>query len=248
MRALDAPIILGVIPARGGSKSVPRKNVRLLGKKPLLAYTIQEALRSRYLHRLVLTTDDDEIAGVGRRLGAEAPFLRPAELAGDDVTDLPVFRHCLDWLAANEGFVPDIVVHLRPTAPLRTVEHIDRGIRLLLDHPEADAVRSVCPAGQHPLKTWRVEGESLYPYVPENVHGIAEAYNRPRQSLPAAYVQNGSVDVVRARVITEGNSMTGRAIVPLVMDEAESVNIDSQADWQLAEMRLRDAEPGKEGA
>ena len=246
LRTLDAPVILGVIPARGGSKSVPGKNVRLLANRPLLAYTIQEAIKSRYLHRLVLTTDDDEIAEVGRRLGAEVPFMRPAELAGDDVTDLPVFQHCLDWLAANQGLAPDIVVHLRPTAPLRTVEHIDRGIRLLLDHPEADAVRSVCPAGQHPLKMWRVANESLYPYVPENVYGITEAYNRPRQALPAAYVQNGSVDVVRARVITKGKSMTGRVIVPMVMDEAESVNIDSRLDWRLAETMLRDAGPGKE--
>ena len=237
-----------MIPARGGSKSIPGKNIRLLRGKPLLAYTIQEAVRSRYLQRLVLTTDDPEIAEVGRRFGAETPFIRPAALAGDTVTDLPVFRHCLEWLAANQGsLTPDIVVHLRPTAPLRTVEHIDRGIGLLLAHPEADAVRSVCPAGQHPLKMWRVQGDSLRPFVPEDAHGIREAYNRPRQELPAAYVQNGSVDVVRARVIMEDGSMTGRVIVPLVMDEAVSVNIDSPTDWRLAEIMLRDGN-SEEGA
>lgn len=236
-----APVILGVIPARGGSRGVPGKNVRLLRGKPLLAYTIREALKSRYLQRLVLTTDDAEIAAAGRRLGAETPFIRPAALAGDRVTDLPVFRHCLEWLAANEGLAPDVVAHLRPTAPLRTVEHIDAGIRLLLDHPEADAVRSVCPVGQHPLKTWSVDGGALRPFVPEDVHGIREAYNRPRQELPAAYVQNGAVDVVRTRVILEERSMTGRVIVPLVMDEAVSVNIDSRIDWRLAEIMLDDA-------
>ena len=229
-----------MVPARGGSKSIPGKNIRLLRGKPLLAYTIQEAVKSRYLQRLVLTTDSEEIAAVGRRYGAETPFLRPPELAGDTVTDLPVFRHCLDWLAANQGLRPDIVVHLRPTAPLRTVEHIDRGIGLLLAHPEADAVRSVCPAGQHPLKMWRVQGDSLRPYVREEACGIREAYNRPRQELPAVYVQNGSVDVVRARVIMEDGSMTGRVIVPMVMDEAVSVNIDSPIDWRLAEIMMRD--------
>ena len=235
-----SPVILGVIPARGGSKSIPGKNIRLLRGKPLLAYTIQEAVKSRYLHRLVLTTDDQEIAEAGRRFGAETPFIRPPELAGDTVTDLPVFRHCLEWLAANQGLKPDIVVHLRPTAPLRTVEDIDRGIGLLLEHPEADAVRSVCPAGQHPLKMWRVQGDSLQPFVPEDACGIREAYNRPRQELPAAYVQNGSVDVVRTRVIMEDGSMTGRVIVPLIMDEAVSVNIDSPTDWRLAEIVMSD--------
>lgn len=231
--------ILGLIPARGGSKSVPRKNIRALVGEPLIAYTIREARRSRHITRVVVSTEDEEIASVARRYGAEVPFLRPAELAEDYVTDLPVFRHCLDWLRAEQGYAPEVVVHLRPTAPLRTAAHIDRGIELLLESPQADAVRSVCPVGQHPLKTWRIVEGALAPFVPEDVFGIAEAYNQPRQKLPAAYVQNGAVDVVWARVIVEQGSMTGRSIRPLAMHEDESVNIDSPLDWELAEILMR---------
>lgn len=236
--------VLAVVPARGGSKSVPRKNIRMLGGRPLIAYTIDAGRSSRSVTRLVVTTDVAEIADVARANGAEVPFLRPAELAADEVTDLPVFQHCLAWLREHESYVPDLVVHLRPTAPLRRAEHIDRAVASLLEHPEADAVRSVCAAGQHPLKMWRMDGTVLRPYVPQEVYGVAEAYNMPRQGLPPAYVQNGSVDVVRTRVITDGGSMTGRCIVGMVMPEDESVNIDSPLDWELAEilMSQREAE------
>ena len=148
--------ILAIVPARGGSKSVPRKNIRLLAGKPLLAYALEAARGCRHVHRIVVSTEDPEIADMARRHGGEVPFLRPSELALDHVSDLPVFQHCLRWLGANEDYHPDIVVHLRPTAPLRTSEHIDRGIEQLLNTPEADSVRSVCPAAQHPLKTWAV--------------------------------------------------------------------------------------------
>jgi len=227
--------ILAVVPARGGSKSVPRKNIRPLAGRPLIAYTIEAALATRHPLRVVVSTDDDEIAGVSRDLGAEVPFLRPAELAADATTDLPVFRHCLEWLGEHEGYRPDAVVHLRPTAPLRRPEHIDRGIDLLLQPPPVDSVRSVCLAPQHPLKMWRVSEGELRPFVPTEVFGVEEAYNQPRQVLPEAYVQNGSVDVVRTEVILERGSMTGATIRALVMDEEDSVNIDSPLDWELAE-------------
>ena len=230
--------ILGMIAARGGSKSVPRKNIKLLAGEPLIAYTIREAQKSRYVTRLIVSTDDEEIAQIARGYGAEVPFMRPAKLALGHVTDLPVFQHCLTWLREHENYQPEIVVHLRPTAPLRTSVHIDQGIELLVNSPEADAVRSVCPAGQHPLKMWAIEDEWLMPFVPENVYGILEAYNQPRQQLPQAFIQNGSVDVVRTKVILDLNSMTGRRIKVFVMDELDSVNIDSPLDWALAEILM----------
>jgi CMP-N-acetylneuraminic acid synthetase len=164
--------------------------------------------------------------------------MRPPELALGHVTDLPVFQHCLQWLTRYQAYSPALVVHLRPTAPLRTVVHIDEGIELLLSSPEADSVRSVCPAGQHPLKMWSLNEGCLKPFVPESVYGLPEAYNQPRQKLPAACVQNGSVDVVRTEVILGKNSMTGKVIKALLMQEDESVNIDSQLDWEVAEILM----------
>ena len=233
------PNILGIIPARGGSKSVPRKNIKLLAGQPLIAYSILEASKSQYVNRCVVSTDDEEIARVAVSHGAEVPFLRPPELALDRTTDFPVFLHCLEWLKTQEGYVPDLVVHLRPTAPFRTAAHIDRAVSLLLESPEADSVRSVCLAGQHPLKMWALQSGWLASYVPAHVFGIEEAYNQPRQSLPVAYIQNGAVDVIRASVITESHSMSGRRMRAFVMDELDSVNIDSPLDWALAESLIQ---------
>ena len=167
--------ILALIPARGGSKGVPRKNIKLLGGEPLIAYTIREARKSRYITRVVVSTEDEEIARIAREHGAELPFMRPAELAADDVLDLPVFQHCLHWLRENQGYSPDIVVHLRPTAPLRTVFHIDKAIELFFAAPETDCVRSVSPAGEQPLKMWRVKDGLLIPYIPTDIYGLKEA-------------------------------------------------------------------------
>ena len=229
--------ILGLILARGGSKGIPRKNIKLMHGKPLIAYTIIEALRSSYISRLAISTDDRNIASVAEEYGAEVPFVRPAELAEDHVPDLPVCQHCLRWFEDNEGYQPEIVVHLRPTAPLRTVKHIDMCIEVLMESPGADSVRTVCLAPQHPLKMWQIDSGVLLPFIPETVYGIDEPYNRPRQSLPTAYIQNGSVDVVRTSVILNG-SMTGLHLKGVVMDESESVNVDSPTDWAIAEIEM----------
>lgn len=228
--------VFALVPARGGSKGIPRKNIKVLAGEPLIAHTIREAQKSKYITRLIVSTEDEEIARVAREHGAEVPFLRPAELALDDVTDLPVFLHCLGWLADHQGYSPDVIVHLRPTAPLRTVIHIDQGIELFLESPEADSVRSVCAASEQPLKMWRVTEGYLTPYIPAHVYGLKEPYNLPRQKLPAAYIHNGAVDVIRPEVILDRNSMTGNTIRALVMDMEESVSIDSSRDWDLAEI------------
>lgn len=231
--------ILAIIPARGGSKSIPRKNIKLLCGKPLIVYTIEEAKKSRYIDRIVVSTDDPEIAHIAKEYGAEVPFLRPKELAGDDVTDLPVFQHCLIWLKKHKSFSPDIVVQLRPTAPLRKAKHIDHGIEILLNSPEADSVRSVCLAPKNPLKMWKIEKNRLIPFIRESFSGIKEAYNLPRQKLPTAYIQNGSVDVIRTKTILRKNSMTGDIIIPFVMEECESVNIDTEIDFLIAEQLIK---------
>jgi len=229
--------VLALIPARGGSKGLPRKNIRPLLGKPLIAYAIEEAAKSRYISRIVVSTDDEEILEVARSYGAEVPFLRPAELAKDNVTDLPVFQHALQYLMDSEEYRPEIVAHLRPTAPMRTHDHIDHGIELLVESG-ADSVRSVCPAPKHPCKMWRFVGKKIVPFLTENICG-KEAYNLPRQQLPPVYIQNGSVDITWWDTIMKKNSMTGEIIVGMLMEEEDSVNIDSEIDLMLAEILLR---------
>ncbi|MBI4571333.1 MAG: acylneuraminate cytidylyltransferase family protein [Chloroflexi bacterium] len=230
--------ILALIPARGGSKSIPLKNIRLMAGQPMLAYTVRAAREARCFTRIVVSTDHPEIARIADEHGAETRFLRPAALAGDHVPDLPVFHHALEWLEREEGYLPDVVVHLRPTAPLRTARHIEEAVLLLLSSPMADSVRSVSPAPVHPLKMWRLDGDRLAPFVPAHVFGIREAYNQPRQSLPPAYVQNGAVDVMWRRTVVEGRSMSGEVILYYLMDEGVSVNVDSELDFLLAERLL----------
>ena len=122
---------VAIVPARGGSKSIPRKNIRLLRGVPLLAYSIEAGLRARLVDRVIVSTDDEEIAGIARAWGADVPFLRPAAIADDDTPDLPVFQHVVDWLEANAGGLPEILVQLRPTSPLRSPDCVDGAIELL---------------------------------------------------------------------------------------------------------------------
>ncbi len=146
------PEVLAIIPARGGSKGIPRKNIRNFAGYPLIAYSIAAGLQAKYITRVIVSTDDEEIAAVARQYGAETPFLRPVEIAQDNSTDLPLFEHALQWLNSNEGYHPEIVVQLRPTSPLRPLTLVDDAVKLLLETPTADCVRGVVSAGQNPHK------------------------------------------------------------------------------------------------
>lgn len=211
------PEVLALIPARGGSKSIPRKNLVVVAGKPLIAWSIEQALASRRITRTVVSTDDPEIAEAARSFGADVPFLRPAELAQDLSTDLEVFRHALEQLRAKEGYRCDLAVHLRPTGPVRRVALIDQAIELMLGHPEAHSLRSVGLAEQTPYKMWSIVGGALQPLL--RIEGMTESYCAPRQSLPAVYWQNGYVDIVRPEVVLEHNRMAGERILPFVVDE-----------------------------
>lgn len=147
--------VLAIIPARGGSKSIPRKNIRPFAGHPLIAYSIAAGLAAETVNRVVVSTDDEQIAAISRRYGAETPFMRPEEFSQDDTPDLPVFQHALRWLRENEGYRPEMIVQLRPTSPLRRVRHIDQAVHRLLDRPEANAVRTVCVPFQNPFKMWQ---------------------------------------------------------------------------------------------
>ncbi len=209
--------ILALIPARGGSKGTPRKNIRVVGGKPLLAYSIAQALASRQITRTIVSTDDEEIAQVARSYGAEVPFRRPRRFAGDRSPDIDVFRHALEWLRDHERYACDLVVHLRPTAPVRRVARIDEAIDLMVRRPHAHSLRSVSRAAQSPYKMWRIDNGHLAPLL--RIPGVAESHSVPRQQLPAVYWQNGYVDVIRPHVVLTLGRMAGRTIVPFVIDE-----------------------------
>ena len=229
------PEILAIVPARGGSKSIPRKNLIPVGGKPLIAYSIEQARTSRLVTRAIVSTDDAEIADVARAHGGEVPFLRPAEYAQDTSPDIDVFRHALQWLVDHEGYRPELVVHLRPTGPVRRVELIDQAIALMLEHPEADALRSVSAPIQTPYKMWRIEDGYLRPLL--TVEGVTESYCAPRQSLPDVWWQNGYVDIIRPRSILELGLMCGHTVVPFVVDEP-ILEIDYAESLPLVEEAL----------
>ena len=232
--------VLALIPARGGSKGIPRKNIRPFAGHPLLAYSIAAGLSAEMVTRTVVSTDDDEIAAVAREYGAEIPFLRPVELAQDQTTDLPVVIHALNWLDKHEGYRPDIVVQLRPTSPVRPVDCVDNAVRLLIEHPEADSVRGLIPSGQTPYKMWRITPQgTITPLL--TVDGLTEPYNAPRQTLPQTYWQTGHIDAIRVASIFRFYSLSGEVILPLLIDPRYAVDLDNLNDWQRAEWLVAQA-------
>lgn len=228
------PEVLAIIPARGSSKSIPHKNMAEFAGFPLIAYSIEAATQSKTVTRIITSTDDKEISKVARAFGSETPFLRPVELAQDHTQDYPVFRHALDWLAKNESYHPDIVLQLRPTSPIRPPDMVDNAVGILLSNPQADSVRGVVPSGQNPFKMWTI-GVNGQMQALMQVEGVDEPYNAPRQHLPDTFWQTGHIDAIRPATILEKKSMSGDIIMPLFIDPAYSVDIDTPLDWQRAE-------------
>ena len=226
--------IIAIIPARGNSKSIPRKNIREFAGYPLIAYSLTAAHRSHFINRIIVSTDNEEIANVSRGYGAEVPFMRPAELALDDTTDYPVFKHALQWLATNENYHPDFVVHLRATSPLYPKQLIDNAIEVILNNPDADSVRGVVPSSENPYKMWIItDNGCMTPLL--QVEGLEEPYNTPRQALPDTYWQTGHIDVIRYETIMKKQSLSGDRIYPVRIDPDFSVDIDTLMDWRRAE-------------
>jgi CMP-N-acetylneuraminic acid synthetase len=224
---------LGVIPARGGSKSVPRKNIAMLNGKPMIAYTNQAAQGSQRLTDFVVSSEDAEIIRVAQQYGAPAPFVRPEELATDDAPSLPVVQHAVRKMEALKGVKYDVIVLLQPTTPLRRPEDIDAVIDKLVS-TGADSVVSVCDVGAyHPARMRKIEDDRL---VELPVREPREMLRR--QDLPPVYIRNGAVYAVRRQVVMEQNSMIGQVSRPYIMPENRSVNVDSPLDFRLAEILL----------
>lgn len=232
--------VIAIIPARSGSKSVKHKNIRKINGKPMLAYSVEHGLQSKYIDRVIVSTDSEEYAEIAREYGAEVPFLRPAEYATDTALDIDVFYHCLSYLKEKEQMVPDIVVQLRPTYPIRNIDDIDNMIEMLMKDSSADSVRSIAPAKEIPYKMWHLDKDgTLSPIMKD----IPECYNMPRQELPKVYYQNACIDVVRGSVILEQKSMSGKKILGYQMEH--NYDIDTEEEFKKAEEYVKVCAGGK---
>jgi len=238
--------VLALIPARSGSKSIADKNIREIAGKPLIAHSIDHALASALVTRTIVSTDSPEYAEIARKHGAEVPFLRPEELARDDSADLGVFQHALSWLREEEGYEPEICVHLRPTCPLRDPAMIDEAVRMLVERPDLDSVRTVTAVLHPPFKMWyRGDDGMLEPVV--TLPDIEEPWNEPRQNLPATFIQTAHIDAVRSRVIVEQGSMCGTRIYGLA--EEKMFDIDSYGELlTVSHLMAAISRPANEGA
>jgi CMP-N-acetylneuraminic acid synthetase len=227
--------ILGFIPARSGSKRVKNKNIAILGGKPLVAYTVEAAKKSQFINRVIVSTDSIEIAKVAKEWGAEAPFLRPEELSKSDSTEMQFFDHALKWFKDNEHYVPDLIVLLYPTSPFRKSESIDRAITAIMSNPAADSLRSVKLCSEHPYKMWMIENNLLKPFVKTEESGV---HTLSYQLLPTVYIQNASIYITKPSTIINKKSPIGDVIIPFVMDEIESVDINTPLDFEFAKLIL----------
>jgi len=225
--------VLAINPARGGSKGIKRKNLIQVKGKSLLGYSIGHALNSKLINRVIVSTEDDEIKNEALRCGGEVPFMRPQELAEDHVLDIPVFEHVLNELKATEGYIPDIVVHLRPTAPYRKPEWIDSAIEALVANTEADSIRSVSEPDKHPYRIFRIGTDNFLDPIMKHEHPVP--YLLRRQDLPKMYYYNCVIDVTRPSTILEKKSMTGDRILPYIMDPDDVVDIDTPRDLKILE-------------
>ena len=227
------PEVLAIIPARGGSQGIPGKNIKELNGFPLIAYSIAAALKSNYVTRTIVSTDNEEIARVAKAYGAEIPFYRPAEISGNNAVDFPLFEHALNFLDKEESYRPDIVVQLRPTAPFRHPSMVDEAIEIMINKPDLDCVRAVIESQENPFKMWTLDKNGqMKPLIETDYH---EAYNMPRQELPTSYWQTAHIDVIRTSTILEKKSLSGDVIFPLLVDPAYAIDIDNLYDWQKAE-------------
>ena len=244
MSSSDEVKIFCLIPARSGSVTVPHKNVRQLNGVPLLAYSIRQAMESRYASqmRIIVSTDSSEYAKIACTWGAECPFLRPQEISGPLSTDLECMVHSIEWLQTHEDYKPDVLLHLRPTQPLRKVEDIDNCIEIFLSKRGAyDSLRSVVEVEKSPFKMYtidmiRTDELHLKPLFDE-LDGLVEPFNMGRQVLPIAYLHNGYIDIVNVEVLNRGK-LSGENIYPYVMAKEATVDIDTEDDWCRAELLL----------
>jgi CMP-N-acetylneuraminic acid synthetase len=221
--------IISIIPARGGSKGIPKKNIIEVEGKPLIAYSIEAAKNSALIDRIIVSTDSKEIAEVSKKYGAEVPFIRPSELAQDHTPTYPVIKHAVEWLQEKENYKPELIVILEPTFPLRTSEEIDKAIKLIRSDDKADSLRGVIEPFQNPYKMWKLKDNYLEPLIKEG----ERTYEKPRQTLNKVYWQNGHIYISKYETIMEKGNIHGEKILPYILNEDKFIDVDTEEDLKL---------------
>ena len=235
MTSVETPVAVAFVPARSGSERVPGKNVRPLAGHPLLAYAIETALQSGVFARVVVSTDSEDIAEIARWYGAEVPFLRPAEYATATSPDIEWLAFTLERL----GEAYDVFAIVRATNPFRGPDVVKRGLAQLLSTPEADSLRAVERAKQHPGKMWlpAEDGRTMSPLL-EQSHLDVAWHAGQYQALPAVYSQNSALEIAWTRVVSETGTREGRVVAPFFTEGHEGFNVDDEEDWERAERLL----------
>lgn len=239
--------VLGLIGARSGSKGVPDKNIRTLEGVPLVGRIIQKAKQSDYINRIVVSTDSEKYAEIARSFGADVPFLRPPELSTDKSPELEYVKHALAWLETHENYVPDIVVRLMATVPLQSTEDIDACIAELLKDPDADSAVVIAEARQHPVKALKLMddgkgGKKLVTYFGESGREVTPL---ARQTYEKAYFR-ANIIACRYDTIAKTESLTGDLVRYHIIPQERAVDIDSPADFLVAEELIKYFEQGGE--
>lgn len=230
------PALMALIPARQGSKRVVGKNVRSLHGHPMLAYTIAAARESGVCDRVIVSTDSRDIADIARHYGAEVPFLRPAELAGDASPDIEWLDHLIGMLESG-GHSCECFALLRPTSPFRSADTIRRAWQQFLADRSADSLRAVERCTEHPGKMWVVRGNRLLPLLPFGPPG-PPWHSTPYQALPEVFVQNASLEIAWTRVVRSHRTIAGDTVLPFLTDSTEGFDINNEQDWMMAELML----------
>ena len=237
----QSPKVVALIPARAGSKRVQDKNIRVLSRHPVIAYTIAAARESGVFADVIVSTDSEKYADIGRHYGARVPFLRPPELAGDLSPDIEWVEYTLGGLE-DEGQLYDCFSILRPTSPFRQAETIRRAWAEFLAHDGVDSLRAVEKCKQHPGKMWVVRGRYMVPLLPLTPPGGQPWHSCQYQSLPEVYVQNASLEIAWTRVVREGRTIAGDTLMPFFTRGFEGFDINQPVDWQIALELVRSGE------
>lgn len=222
---------LTIIPARGGSKGLPGKNIRLLHGKPLIAYSIEASLKSKYRSEVIVSTDSVEIAEVSKSFGAQVPFMRPSHLSGDEAKTVDVLKHAVECYEQHLGKELSYVMLLQPTSPLRLSTDIDQAVEQFISC-EADSLQSVCPAEVHPYLLRTFEDDQLLPYIQDQPH-------LRRQDLKEMYALNGAIYIVKRKVLMEEDKLVGQSNTGYIMPRERSIDIDDLLDFEMAEFLLQ---------
>ena len=228
--------IIAIIPARSGSKSIKNKNIVKLFGKPLISHSIKLAKRCKLISRVIVSTDSNKIKNIALKYGAEVPFLRPKKYAQDNSKDFEVFEHCLSWLKKNENYKPDLVLHLRPTYPIRNLSIIKDALLFASSNKNYDSIRSVCEPIQHPFKMYKLKKNYLIPYIGNS---NKEFGNFPRQNLPKIFWHNGYLDIIKYSTIMKLKSISGDKIIPYYLDSSEIHDIDDEFSLNIIKKIFR---------